>query len=274
MTGEQTAEDVLLEGEEDDERLDHEQAEHAMRQHGGARAEAPKLLTDIERVIDGIHNPDEVDESVEQLEAILYGGSGDGLDDGFIWASSSSSPPKQLSAKSLSALQQKNEIDMENRWSNLPSHHTNNNYPSVRSNDTDVSDWTHDMDGSSDERTISAGITQKNPGQHHKNYDRQGSTELVLHPGAKAGAGRDAGHARAHRQYKKKRPSAVGDANYKYQISFYIQMQLCNSSTLADWIRHRNASSSREVDARQRQARARVALEIFRQIVDGLAHVQ
>ena len=57
-------------------------------------------------------------------------------------------------------------------------------------------------------------------------------------------------------------------------FSFYIQMQLCNPSTLADWIKHRNGSSSLEFDAGERQARARSALGIFRQIVDGLAHVQ
>jgi len=58
----------------------------------------PKLLTDIERVVDGLHDAGETDDSVEQLKAILYGGrSGDGdgdgdddNDDGFDWTTSSS----------------------------------------------------------------------------------------------------------------------------------------------------------------------------------------
>ena len=58
----------------------------------------PKLLTDIERVVDGLHDAGEIDDSVEQLEAILYGGRGgdgdgdgdDDNDDGFDWTTSSS----------------------------------------------------------------------------------------------------------------------------------------------------------------------------------------
>ena len=45
---------------------------------------SPKLLTDIERVIDGLHHTEEIDTSVEQLEAILYGnGEENKMDDGF-----------------------------------------------------------------------------------------------------------------------------------------------------------------------------------------------
>ena len=36
----------------------------------------PKLLTDIERVVDGLHDVGDINDSVEQLEAILYGGRG------------------------------------------------------------------------------------------------------------------------------------------------------------------------------------------------------
>ena len=56
------------------------------------------MLTDIERVVDGLHDAGEIDDSVEQLEAILYGGRGgdgdgdgdDDNDDGFDWTTSSS----------------------------------------------------------------------------------------------------------------------------------------------------------------------------------------
>ena len=68
-------------------------------------------------------------------------------------------------------------------------------------------------------------------------------------------------------------PHAASAATYKYQISFYIQMQLCHPTTLADWIKHRN-NDCVDCDAEERQLRARPAFEIFRQIVNGLSHVQ
>jgi serine/threonine protein kinase len=56
---------------------------------------------------------------------------------------------------------------------------------------------------------------------------------------------------------------------YRYQISLYIQMQLCNSASLADWIRERN----RQIPERDWIRRIDPALDIFRQIIRGLAHV-
>lgn len=53
--------------------------------------------------------------------------------------------------------------------------------------------------------------------------------------------------------------------SYKYQMCFYIQMQLCKSTTLADWIRTRNHCSL----ASQYQS----ATEIFGQIVHGIRHI-
>jgi serine/threonine protein kinase len=55
---------------------------------------------------------------------------------------------------------------------------------------------------------------------------------------------------------------------YKYQISLYIQMQLCHPATLADWIRTRNQTTRQ--DLRERLA---VIGEVFAQIVHGLQHV-
>ena len=57
--------------------------------------------------------------------------------------------------------------------------------------------------------------------------------------------------------------------SYRYQICLFIQMQLCHSSTLADWIRERNNSSlyPRICD------RIGPVLEIFRQLARGLDHV-
>ena len=48
---------------------------------------------------------------------------------------------------------------------------------------------------------------------------------------------------------------------------------MIESHTLADWIKERNGRCI-EFDAEERQARARPAFEAFRQIVNGLAHVQ
>jgi serine/threonine protein kinase len=56
---------------------------------------------------------------------------------------------------------------------------------------------------------------------------------------------------------------------YKYQISMYIQMQLCHPATLADWIRERN----RQIPESDHAVRIGPAMEIFQQICSGLAHV-
>lgn len=65
----------------------------------------------------------------------------------------------------------------------------------------------------------------------------------------------------------------MGDAMikpaYRYQLSLYIQMQLCHPATLADWIRERNS----KVDEKSYEQRIAPALEIFEQITKGLAHV-
>ncbi|KAL7566305.1 hypothetical protein ACA910_013630 [Epithemia clementina (nom. ined.)] len=57
--------------------------------------------------------------------------------------------------------------------------------------------------------------------------------------------------------------------DYRYQICLFIQMQLCHSSTLADWIRERNHSNLYP-DVSDRIGPVQ---EIFRQIARGLDHV-
>jgi serine/threonine protein kinase len=74
------------------------------------------------------------------------------------------------------------------------------------------------------------------------------------------------GRRRASLQQQQK-PQA--SPTYRYQISLYIQMQLCHSATLADWIRERN----RQIPEGDHVHRIGPALEIFQQIVSGLAHV-
>ena len=57
----------------------------------------------------------------------------------------------------------------------------------------------------------------------------------------------------------------------------YIQMQLCESSTLADWIRERNhrEETQKPVDGGGKSQRERMQqiLSVFSQIVCGIAHV-
>lgn len=198
----------------------------------------PRLLTDIERVIDGLHNT-EGKSSVEQLEAILYGS--DDIDDGFNWSSSSS--PQKCSHPE--------ERKKANDWDNLPSYYTSNN----AGDDSDVSKWTQDLNDDSEADSFD------NQSQHL--HVRQGSNKLV-----KAIA--NVNNKKKQPQYKQQNSTS---STFKYQITLYIQMQLCNSSTLTDWIKHRN-TTCKNFDADERQARAGPAFEVFRHIVNGLAHVQ
>jgi serine/threonine protein kinase len=69
--------------------------------------------------------------------------------------------------------------------------------------------------------------------------------------------------------------SAPGASNqlqhrYQYQICLCIQMQLCHSVTLADWIRERNNRLDSKSTVHDRIG---PAADIFRQIAAGLAHV-
>ena len=56
---------------------------------------------------------------------------------------------------------------------------------------------------------------------------------------------------------------------YQYQISLYIQMQLCHPANLQDWIRERN----KQIPESDHEQRIGPAVEIFQQICSGLAHI-
>ena len=62
-------------------------------------------------------------------------------------------------------------------------------------------------------------------------------------------------------------PLSATPSHYRYQISLFIQMQLCQAVTLADWIRERNQSGIASA------ARLELASQIFAQVSNGLAHV-
>jgi serine/threonine protein kinase len=177
----------------------------------------PKLLTDIDRVLDGLHKSKEIDESVSQLEAILYGDKfDDDNDDGFDWTMDS--PRSERSVLSL-----------------LPySRGTSGG------DDSEVgSEWTQDDENGE----------RNNSFHNSKVYARQRSLE---------------------NRYLTS--STTTSSSYRYQISMYIQMQLCNPRTLADWISDRNINSNNCINKYDEEW-ARSAIEIFKQIVSGLTHV-
>jgi hypothetical protein len=59
-----------------------------------------------------------------------------------------------------------------------------------------------------------------------------------------------------------------GSSGYKYQMCFFIQMQLCQPRTLADFIRERN-----QMPPRGEQETFESAIEIFMQILKGIDHI-
>ena len=133
--------------EEDDE----DQSDDNIQRSVGRKANGPKLLSHIERVVDEINNSTgEAPLSMQRLETILYGEDKDGsVDDGFDWDPVSSTELQ--------------------RHDELPSYRTNN-HASLYSyelgdgdSDSDVSDWTQDMNNTN----ASNGLR------------RQGSLELV-----------------------------------------------------------------------------------------------
>jgi len=134
-------------------------------------------------------------------------------------------------------------------WNNLPSYNNNNNNSTMLDSistggygeDSECSEWTIDQQQSS------AGNFHV---QHHNTNH----------------------HMYSHRQQQQQQQR---EKSYRYQICLFIQMQLCNPSTLADWIRRRNSSSSTPSDTQTKKwcKHYEIAWEIFLQIVQGLAHV-
>eukprot|EP00978_Attheya_sp_CCMP212_P021536 scaffold62992_cov55-Attheya_sp.AAC.1 len=84
-------------------------------------------------------------------------------------------------------------------------------------------------------------------------------------------------NARQRTQKQQQQKQKRRQESYQYQICLFIQMQLCCPSTLADWIRQRNATvvaeRSNTTHEEQNLRLARPAFEIFRQTVRGLQHV-
>jgi serine/threonine protein kinase len=78
----------------------------------------------------------------------------------------------------------------------------------------------------------------------------------------------------SNRSFRSKDDSFLGSfqgslkpRSYRYEICLFIQMELCNPSTLADWIRQRNLTCP------SHDARAGPAIHIFSQLVNGVQHI-
>lgn len=246
----------------------------------------PKLLTDIERVVNGVHNSDEIDDTVEKLEALLYG-----KDDGFDWADSKSNKSQSNGFDWINDESQgRSTISFDNKRhggadsANIPYHESKNQFSySLESagdvEDSDVSEWTREFDANEShgsqwdskhwdskqstekKRERAASFHEVHSSMH--GYNRQESLELV-----KA----DQKPRAENSKPKLNRRASTPTSPYKYQICLFIQMQLCRPTTLSDWIKQRN-SKCVHFDTEEKQKRARPAFIIFRQIVNGLEHV-
>lgn len=76
-------------------------------------------------------------------------------------------------------------------------------------------------------------------------------------------------YRRRRHSTRKAKKNAPTTTPYQYQISLYIQMQLCHPANLQDWIRERN----KQIPESDHERRISPAVEIFQQICSGLAHI-
>jgi serine/threonine protein kinase len=74
---------------------------------------------------------------------------------------------------------------------------------------------------------------------------------------------------RRSRSSRKTKKATSTTPPYQYQISLYIQMELCHPATLQDWIMERNI----RIPDSNHEERIGPALEIFQQLCSGLAHI-
>jgi len=239
MTGEQK------ESFENDDELDvvgEYVVNNANNNDGGG---GPKLLEEIERVIEGLHNT-ELNTSVEQFDSILYSD----MYDGFHWTTSSS-PERSPDVAVEDSAKRPNYYEKNHRSSMYSRSDSSDD-----GNNSEVSEWTQDINRRS-ESTTGDDRSSFHNSQAKFSYTRSDSVELVR-----------ANDESNHRRHPYNKSTSSSSTTYKYQISLYIQMQLCKPTTLADWIHHRNnRNNCIDFDAKS-------AFSICGQIVNGLSHVQ
>mmetsp|Transcript_11522 Transcript_11522/g.16687 ORF Transcript_11522/g.16687 Transcript_11522/m.16687 type:complete len:921 (-) Transcript_11522:159-2921(-) len=166
------------------------------------------------------------------------------------------------------------------QWEQLESHRsyvsTSNN--SAESDDSDCSEWSNeDTNDRFNAKGTSSHRRVRGPRLESRSSDSSCGFDFVY-----STAGSSVNSSQQHRLNEEQpwdassqnRPPitvAQQNLNYKYRICLFIQMQLCQQSTLADWIRIRNLN---QVGITQGSRQwARTALDISLQIVRGIAHV-
>ena len=145
-------------------------------------------------------------------------------------------------------------------WNALPSYnHSDYSISTEGSIDSDYSEWTVDE---------KSNCINNNYSYHGRKSNIYGSKK------SNSSWGRSKNDFRGLKNNKSNnnRRNKVATSTVTYQICMNIQMELCEPTTLADWIQRRNnanipKNSSSEIK------HFKVAWEIFQQIAKGLAHV-
>ena len=129
---------------------------------------------------------------------------------------------------------------------------------SVESSSSSSSSWSSESDD--DYYSLDGGVRSVEDSTwgsypRHKSYDDSYMTKSASR--------------RTRRSNRKAKKATETSTPYQYQISLYIQMQLCHPANLQDWIRERN----KQIPESDHQQRIGPAVEIFQQICSGLAHI-
>jgi serine/threonine protein kinase len=104
-----------------------------------------------------------------------------------------------------------------------------------------------------------------------QNYHRAPWTTNPLDMASGAtSSGRPARHRSSPKTRPQRRRQSPRQKQYRYQVTLYIQMQLCHTATLEDWIRERNRQVA---EMQQPSVPMGPALDVFYQLCGGLAHI-
>jgi serine/threonine protein kinase len=135
---------------------------------------------------------------------------------------------------------------------------------SVESSSSSSSSWSSDSDD--DYHSLDGGIgsNREDTWESYHSHSVEPWTEVYDDSYMTKTASR-----RRRRSVRKGKKNSPTSTQYQYQISLYIQMQLCHPANLQDWIRERN----KQIPETDHDNRVGPAVEIFQQICSGLAHI-